>query len=47
MGTLLLERRGVVAEDELCGLGGEAGETSDGKVFVVELGVVSENLIGL
>lgn len=45
--SLLLEGRGVGTEHQLSGLGGEARDTRDRGILVVELGVVSENLIGL
>lgn len=46
-GPLLLEGRGVGAENQLSGLGGELRDTSDRGVFVVQFGVVSENLVSL
>jgi hypothetical protein len=46
-GALLLECLGVGAEDQLGSLGGKAGDTRNGGVLMVELGVVSEDLISL
>lgn len=47
VGSLLLERGGVSAKNQLGSLGGETGKASNRKIFMVEVGVVSENLIGL
>ena len=45
--TLLLDGGRVCAEDELLRGTGEFGKTGDGKVFVVQVGVVTEEFIGL
>lgn len=36
-----------LAQDELGGFGGKRGETCDGQVFVVEVGVVANDVVGL
>jgi hypothetical protein len=45
--ALLGEGGGVGAQDELARLAGEGGEAGDGEVFVVEVGVVTDDLVGL
>ena len=44
---LLLKRRRIGAEHQLRGLGGKALDTGNRSILVVELGVVSENLVSL
>lgn len=46
-GPLLLEGRGVGAENQLSSLGGEVGNTGNRGIFVVQFGVVSENFVSL
>jgi hypothetical protein len=38
---------GVRTQDELLGSGGEFSKTSDGQVFVVEIGILTEDVVGL
>lgn len=45
--ALLFYGGAVGAEDQFLGCAGEVGETGDGEVFVVEVGVVAEDLVGL
>jgi hypothetical protein len=45
--ALLLESWRISTEDQLLRSGSEVGETSDGKVFVVEVGVLTKEIIGL
>lgn len=46
-GAVLLDRGGVGAEHQLRSLAGEALDTSNRGIFVVQFGVVSENFISL
>lgn len=45
--ALLGNGRRRFAQNKLGGFGGERGETCDGQVFVVEVGIVADNLVGL
>lgn len=46
--TLLLDRRRVdAAKDQLGRFASEGRDTGDGGIFVVQLGIVSENLVCL
>lgn len=46
-GALLGQGGRVAAEDQLDGFAGEGGEAGDGEVFVVEVGVIAEDLVSL
>jgi hypothetical protein len=45
--ALLFYCRGVGAEDQFLRCGGELGEAGDGEVFVVEVGVLTEDIVRL
>lgn len=46
-GSLLGDGWGLLAQNELLRGGGEVGQTGDGEVFVVEIGVVADEFVGL
>lgn len=43
----LVNRRAVSTDDQFLGSGREFGQATDGKVFVVETGVIVDSVIGL
>ena len=45
--AFLRDRGGVITQDETGGRGGELWKTSDRKVFMVDGGIVQQNLSGL
>lgn len=45
--ALLFDGGAVGADDQLLGGAGEVGETCDGKVFMVEVRIIAEDLVGL
>ena len=46
-GSLLGEGRGRRAQNELSSLACEGGKSGDGKIFVVQVGIVTKDLVGL
>jgi len=45
--SVLFDGRAVRAQDQLLGCRRELCEASDGQIFVVEVGIVAQDLVGL